>query len=251
MVRLTRLLARTEPSQPLANRLIAALAPTLGMDGGAITIGYDPPIAPRSPSRTRSPSGSRSCRTCCGRAPASTPSARIARWPRTPRARAPLAVALQSLSERPRGDPLFAVPMMHRRALLGVISMYRRTGARLDFDGTARSSSPTPSGSRSWAVSSGPNRPTSCGPPGTASTRRPGWSWPSSGSPRRRVGPAPAHAFAHGVTLADVPRVVTRRLDFRDTATRGCPEPVSVRLTSGAAVLGRQTPISVSRGRAR
>ena len=40
-MRLTRLLARTEPSQPLANRLIAALTPTLEMDGGAITIGYE------------------------------------------------------------------------------------------------------------------------------------------------------------------------------------------------------------------
>jgi hypothetical protein len=41
MVRLTRLLARTEPSQPLADRLIAALTPTLEMDGGAITIGHE------------------------------------------------------------------------------------------------------------------------------------------------------------------------------------------------------------------
>jgi hypothetical protein len=41
MVRLTRLLARTEPSQPLADRLIAALTPTLEMDGGAITLGYE------------------------------------------------------------------------------------------------------------------------------------------------------------------------------------------------------------------
>ena len=135
MVRLTRLLARTEPSRPLADRLIAALTATLEIDGGAITIGYG--TEQRSTLSVTDPLAERveelqdvlregpsldAFRT--GHLVAEGPAGQQSRWP----------TLSQSLSERHGAVLLYAVPMMPDSRLLGVVSMYRHTGTPVEFD---------------------------------------------------------------------------------------------------------------------
>ena len=220
MLRLTRILAATEPRLPLANRLIGAYSTALEMDGGAITIGYNAadrsllcvtdPIAERveelqdvlreGPSldvyRTHRPV-------------AEDLSEQGGRWP----------ALLQSLSERHEVIRLFAVPMMPQSDLLGVISLYRFTRAQIDFDEDAARFladaigiailgrfARTESTDLLW------------------STRDRIYQATGMVVAQLQISPADAlallraHAFAHGATLAEVSdAVVTRRLDFRDT----------------------------------
>ena len=227
MVRLTRLLARTEPSQPLANRLIAALTPTLEMDGGAITIGYE--TAERSTLAVTDPLAERveelqdvlregpsldAFRT--GRPVAEGPAGQQSRWP----------TLSQSLSERHDAIHLYAVPMMPGSRVLGVVSTYRHPGAPLEFDrdgaqvladaiGVAILGrlGRTDSTDLLWSTQDGVHQATGMV---MAQLRIP---------PADALALLRAHAFAHGVTLADVAEVVvTRRLDFRDAdSDRGFP----------------------------
>ena len=192
MVRLTRLLARTEPSQPLADRLIAALTPTLEMDGGAITIGYE--AAKRSTLSATDPLAERveelqdvlregpsldAFRTA--RPVAEGPAGQQSRWP----------TLSQLLSESHEAILLYAVPMMPDSRVLGVVSMYRHTGASVDFDregaqfladaiGVAPRRVRADRPGRTRVVGPGPR------PPGDGDGRG-----PAPDPTRRRAGPAP------------------------------------------------------------
>jgi hypothetical protein len=226
MVRLTRLLARTEPSHPLADRLLAGLAPTLEMDGGAITIGYE--AAERSTLSVTDPVAERleelqdvlregpsldAFRT--GRPVAEDPAGQRRRWP----------TLSQSLSERHEATLLYAVPMMPESRVLGVVSMYRNAGAPLDFDRD---------GAQVLADAIGVAMLGHFGSDDLAdlvwSTRDRVHQATGMVVARLRIPPADAlallraHAFAHGVTLADVADdVVSRRLDFRDPESETGP----------------------------
>lgn len=227
MVRLTRLLARTEPSQPLAHRLIAALTPTLEMDGGAITIGYE--TAERSTLSVTDPLAERveelqdvlwegpsldAFRT--GSPVAEGTVGQECRWP----------ALSQSLSERHEAILLYAVPMMPDSRVLGVVSMYRHAGAPLEFDrdgaqfladaiGVAILGrfGRTESADLVWSTRDRVHQATGMV---VAQLRIP---------PADALALLRAHAFADGVPLADVAdEVVTRRLDFRDPdSDRGFP----------------------------
>ena len=219
MVRLTRLLAGTEPSRPLADRLIAALTATLEMDGGAITIGYA--TAERSTLAATDPLAERieelqdvlregpsleAFRT--GWPVAEGPARQQSRWP----------TLSQSLSEGHEAILLYAVPMMPDSRLLGVVSTYRHMGAPLDFD---RDGAQFLADAIGVAI---------LGRVGAAESADLVWSTrdrvhQATGMvvAQLRVPPADAlallraHAFADDVTLAEVADdVVTRRLDFRD-----------------------------------
>jgi hypothetical protein len=219
MVRLTRLLARTEPSQPLADRLIAALTPTLEMDGGAITIGYE--AAERSTLSATDPLAERveelqdvlregpsldAFRT--GRPVAEGPAGQQSRWP----------TLSQLLSESHEAILLYAVPMMPDSRVLGVVSMYRHAGAPLEFD---REGAQFLAGAIGVALLGGLGRTDSAEL--VWSTRDRVHQATGMVVAQLRIPPADAlallraHAFADGMTLADVADdVVTRRLDFRD-----------------------------------
>ena len=219
MVRLTRLLARTEPSRPLADRLITAFTPTLEMDGGAITIGYD--TAERSTLAVTDPLAERieelqdvlregpsldAFRT--SRPVAEGPAGQQSRWP----------TLSQSLSERHEAILLYAVPMMPDSRVLGVVSMYRHTGASVDFD---REGAQFLADAIGVALLGGFGRTDPAEPVWSARDR----VHQATGMvvAQLRIPPADAlallraHAFAHNATLADVADdVVTRRLDYRD-----------------------------------
>jgi hypothetical protein len=219
MGRLTRLLARAEPSQPLADRLIAALTPTLDMDGGAITIGYE--SAKRSTLAVTDPLAERIEELQdvlregpsldafhAGRPVAEGPAGQQSRWP----------TLSQSLSERHGAILLYAVPMMPDSRVLGVVSMYRHTGAPVDFD---RAGAQFLADAIGVAILGGFEQTDSTDL--MWSTRDRVHQATGMVVAQLRIPPADAlallraHAFADGVTLADAADdVVNRRLDFRD-----------------------------------
>ena len=219
MGRLTRLLARTEPSQPLPSRLIAALAPTLEMDGGAITIGYE--TAERSTLAVTDPLAERveELQDVLREGPsldafhtggpvAEDPAGQESRWP----------TLSQSLSEGHEAILLYAVPMTRDSRVLGVVSMYRHMGAPLDFDREGAQFLADAIGVAilgGFAGADSDERRWSTGDPVHVAT--------GMVVAQLRIPPADAlallraHAFADGMTLAGVAEeVVTRRLDFRD-----------------------------------
>lgn len=224
MARLTRVLADTGGSLPLADRLISALSVTLDVDGGGITIGFSAPdrtllcatdaVAVRveelqdllreGPSldafRTR-------------RAVAVDLQQQGSRWP----------LLVQHLTEHHPTMSLFAVPIQPEDDVLGVVSLYRAERAHEDFD-----------------VSAGQFLSNAIGVAIVGRFERPE-STDLAWSTRDRINQATgmvvvqlrippgdalallrAHAFAQGVSLADVAEdVVARRLDFRSTDGEG------------------------------
>jgi hypothetical protein len=219
LVGLTRGLARTEATQPLASRLIAALSTTLEMDGGAITIGH----------------GTGQCLTL---AATDHVAARVEELQRVlregpsldaVRTRRPVAESLreqgrrwptlsQSLRERHEAIRLHAVPVTPDGRVVGVVSLYRLSGGRPEFD---RDGAQFLADAVGVAIFGRVGRSDPTGlvwSPGDRLHQATGMVVAQLRiSPVDAVALLRAHAFAQGVALADVAEgVVARRIDFRD-----------------------------------
>jgi hypothetical protein len=220
MIKLTRILATTHPSQPLANRLISALSTTLEMDGGSITIGYTTDERSTLCSTDAVAEQVEELQDLLREGP-SLDAFRIRRpvaeelaeqgrrWP----------TLLQSLEEHHDAIRLFAVPMQPEAEILGVISLYRLTRERVDFD---RDGAQFLADAIGVAILGRFERAESTDL--VWSTRDRIYQATGMVVAQLRISPLDAlavlraHAFAHGATLADVAdSVVTRQLDFRDS----------------------------------
>lgn len=220
MSRLTSVLAASPRDLPLADRLIGALADTLDVDGGAITIGYAEHdrttlcATDRVASRIeelqdllREGPSLDAFRT--GRSVAVGLQEQGVRWP----------LLSRGLSEQFAPMSLFGIPMRPDRDLLGVVGLYRheRPHRPFDIDGAEFLS-----GAVGIAIVGRFDRPDSTDMDWSTRDR----INQATGMVVAQLGVPPhdalallrAHAFAHAAGLDDVSRaVVDRRLDFRTT----------------------------------
>jgi GAF domain-containing protein len=222
LARLTQMLAVNNQPAPLADRLLSALVETLGMDGGAITLGYAPSqrttlcvtderadLVENLQDVLREGPGLDAFR---GAASVSVDVAQQhARWP----------MLMQGLHSHLPDARLIALPMRPKAEVLGVVSLYQTTERELTFElseaqvlvdaigvavlGHVEEETASAVGDALWSVRDVLSQATGMV---VAQLRL---------HPDDALALLRAHAFAHNVSLADVATMVLRReLDFRN-----------------------------------